>query len=81
LGGLKVGILGLGGLGQMGLKLAKALGNEVSVISSSESKRQVSLDLGATHFVLSSDSKEMNLKSNYFDLILDFIPREHDVSP
>jgi len=54
-----VAIAGFGGLGQMGVKLAKALGNEVSVISSSMHKKDKALKLGATHFIHSQDPEQL----------------------
>lgn len=55
-GGLKVGIVGLGGLGLMGVKLAKAMGNEVSVISSSPNKAEAAKNIGADNFILITDA-------------------------
>lgn len=54
-GGLRIAIAGLGGLGTIGLQLALALGNEVSVLSTSENKKVLSLELGAKHFINVND--------------------------
>lgn len=78
-GGMRVAVMGIGGLGTMAIKIAKALGNEVIAISSSAHKRQMSLDKGADHFLLSSDSEECNKYLNSIDLILDTVSVNHDL--
>jgi uncharacterized zinc-type alcohol dehydrogenase-like protein len=78
--GQKVAILGLGGLGHMGVKFAKAFGAEVTVLSSSANKEQDALRLGADHFVNTRDPKNLkNLKAR-FDFILNTVSANHDVN-
>jgi len=69
----KVAVLGLGGLGHMAVKLAAALGAEVTVFSTSISKEQDAKRLGATHFALSKDDAVFKKYANYFDLIINTI--------
>jgi len=76
--GMKVAIVGLGGLGHMGVKFAVSFGAEVTVISTSPSKEADAKKLGATHFLLSTDADAMQQKHNYFDVILDAISANHD---
>lgn len=76
--GMKVGVIGLGGLGHMGVKFAVAFGAEVSVISHSPSKEADARRLGANHFIISSDKKHMKQYANYFDVILDTVSANHD---
>jgi uncharacterized zinc-type alcohol dehydrogenase-like protein len=68
--GKRVAIMGLGGLGHMGVKLAHALGAEVSVLSHSMSKEADAKRLGADQFYSTSDPKTFEKLSNYFDLII-----------
>lgn len=79
--GSRIGIVGLGGLGVMGVKLAKALGCEVTVISRSMSKAELAKQLGADNYIASSDSEQMAAARKSLDLILDFIPVEHKYTP
>ena len=79
--GDKVAIIGLGGLGHMGIKLAKALGAEVTLFSRSPDKIQDALDLGADSVVISTYENEMNAVKGKFDLIIDTVPYDHDVNP
>jgi uncharacterized zinc-type alcohol dehydrogenase-like protein len=76
--GMKVAIVGLGGLGHMGVKFAVSFGAEVTVISTSPSKEADAKHLGATHFLLSTNDADMKKYSNYFDVILDAISANHD---
>lgn len=76
--GMKVAIVGLGGLGHMGVKFAVSFGAEVTVISTSPSKEVDAKALGATHFLLSTDKEAMKKYNNYFDVILDAISANHD---
>ena len=76
--GDKVGILGLGGLGHMGVKLAASFGAEVTMLSHSPSKEADAKRLGAHHFILTSDKQQVKGVRNYFDFILDTISAEHD---
>jgi uncharacterized zinc-type alcohol dehydrogenase-like protein len=79
--GSKVAVAGLGGLGHMGVKLAAAMGAEVTVLSRSESKREDAEKLGAHDFLNTSDKTAMKGKTGYFDMVLNTIPVRHDVTP
>lgn len=76
--GQKVAIVGLGGLGHMGVKFAASFGAEVTVISSSESKKNDALALGAHHFAVSKDADQMNKLQGHFDFILNTVSAQHD---
>jgi uncharacterized zinc-type alcohol dehydrogenase-like protein len=78
--GDKVAILGLGGLGHMGVKLAVSFGAEVTMLSHSPSKEKDAKRLGAHKFVLTSDEQQVKSMRNYFDFILDTVSAEHDYS-
>ena len=78
--GQKVGIVGLGGLGHMAVKLAASMGAEVTVFSTSKTKEQDARRLGAQEFVVSLDSKNFAALANRFDLILDAVSAAHDVN-
>ncbi|MEJ0038984.1 MAG: NAD(P)-dependent alcohol dehydrogenase [Gammaproteobacteria bacterium] len=71
--GKKVGILGLGGLGHMGVKIARALGADVTVLSHSDRKREDALRMGAHHFVSTRDRKVFETHANTFDLIINTV--------
>lgn len=79
--GSRVAIVGLGGLGHMGLKLAKALGAEVTLFTRSKGKEADARRLGADHIVLSTDDAQMSGVRGRFDLILDTVPSVHDLNP
>jgi len=79
--GSKVAVVGLGGLGHMGVKLAAALGAEVTVITSSPGKADDARALGASHVLLSTDPQAMKAAASQFDFILDTIPTRHNVNP
>ena len=76
--GTRVGILGLGGLGHMGVKLAVSMGAEVTMLSHTASKETDAKRLGAHHFVLTSDADQIKAVTGYFDFILDTVSAEHD---
>ncbi len=76
--GSRVGVIGLGGLGHMGVKLAKALGADVTVLSHSKNKEADAKRLGAQHFLLTSDSKNLDQNAGKFDLLLNTVPVELD---
>ena len=76
--GTKVGVLGLGGLGHMGVKLAAAMGAEVTMLSHSASKEKDAKRLGAHKFVLTSDAAQTKAVMGYFDFILDTVSADHD---
>ncbi len=77
--GKKVGIVGIGGLGHMGIKIAHALGAQVVAFTTSEGKRQDALDLGADEVVVSRNGGEMKAHAGSFDLILDTVAASHDL--
>ena len=79
--GSKVAVVGLGGLGHMGLKLAKAMGAEVTLFSRSPGKEADARRLGADHIVISTDAAQMAAVAGRFDLIIDTVPYVHDVNP
>jgi uncharacterized zinc-type alcohol dehydrogenase-like protein len=78
--GKKVGIVGLGGLGHMGVKFARAFGAHVVVFTTSPSKREDALRLGAHEVVLSRNADEMRKHAGSFDFILDAVAAEHDIN-
>lgn len=77
--GMKVGIVGIGGLGHMGVKLADALGAHVVAFTTSESKRQDALDLGADEVVVSRNEAEMAAHAGSFDFILNTVAASHNL--
>jgi uncharacterized zinc-type alcohol dehydrogenase-like protein len=77
--GKKVGVAGLGGLGHMGVKLAHALGAHVVVFTTSPSKKEDALRLGADEVVISKNANEMQKHTGSFDFILDAIAANHDI--
>jgi alcohol dehydrogenase (NADP+) len=79
--GSKVGVVGLGGIGHMAVKLAVALGAEVTVITSSPGKVDDARALGAQSVLLSTDQAAMQAVFGTFDLIIDTIPSRHNVNP
>lgn len=79
--GDKVGVIGLGGLGHMGIKLAHAMGAEVVMISRTADKAADAKLLGADEVLLSSDAQAMKQHAGSFDLLLNTIPIGHDVDP
>ncbi len=76
--GHKVGIVGLGGLGHMGVKLAASFGAEVTMLSHSAAKESDAKRLGAHKFILTIDAEQANSVNNYFDFILDTVSADHD---
>jgi|SRR4051812_33410665 len=79
--GSKVAVVGLGGLGHMAIKLAKALGADVTLFSRSESKIQDAKELGAHNVIISTEESEMKAAAGQFDLIIDTVPYVHDINP
>jgi uncharacterized zinc-type alcohol dehydrogenase-like protein len=77
--GTKVGIVGIGGLGHMGVKLAHAMGAHVVAFTTSENKRQDALDLGADEVVVSRNAGEMAAHTRSFDFILNSVAASHDL--
>ena len=78
--GKKVGVVGLGGLGHMGVKFAHALGAHVVVFTTSPGKKEDALRLGADEVVLSRNADEMQKHAGSFDFILDAVSAEHDIN-
>jgi len=76
--GDKVGVVGLGGLGHMGVKLAVSMGAEVTMLSHSPSKEADAKRLGAHKFMLTSDETQTKAVANYFDFILNTVSADHD---
>ena len=77
--GKKVGVVGLGGLGHMGVKLAHALGAYVVVFTTSPKKKEDALRLGADEVVVSRNAGEMKKHAGSFDFILDAVSADHDI--
>jgi uncharacterized zinc-type alcohol dehydrogenase-like protein len=78
--GKKVGVVGLGGLGHMGVKLAHALGAHTVAFTTSPSKKDDAIRLGADEVVLSRNADEMAKHAGSFDFILDAVAAEHDIN-
>jgi uncharacterized zinc-type alcohol dehydrogenase-like protein len=78
--GQKVGIVGLGGLGHMGVKFARAFGAQVVVFTTSPSKKDDAIRLGAHEVVISRNADEMNKHTGSFDFILDAVAAVHDLN-
>lgn len=78
--GKKVGVVGLGGLGHMGVKFARAFGAHVIVFTTSSGKTEDALRLGAHEVVVSRDANEMKKLTGSFDFILDTVSAEHDIN-
>jgi len=77
--GKKVGIVGIGGLGHMGVKIADAMGAHVVAFTTSEGKRQDAMQLGADEVVISRDEAQMRAHRGSFDLILDTVAASHSL--
>lgn len=78
--GQKVGVVGLGGLGHMGVKFARAFGAHVVVFTTSPGKKEDALRLGAHEVIVSSNAEEMGKHAFSFDFILDTVSAAHDVN-
>ena len=78
--GSRVGVIGLGGLGHMAVKLASGLGAQVTVMSRSSDKKADALALGADRVLISTDKDAMTKAASNFDLIIDTVPVRHDIS-
>ncbi|PIN00118.1 Alcohol dehydrogenase, class V [Handroanthus impetiginosus] len=80
--GLHIGVVGLGGLGHVAIKFAKAFGAQVTVISSSASKRKDAIEtMGADAFILSRDSEEIKAAASTMDGIIDTVSADHPAEP
>lgn len=78
--GKKVGVVGLGGLGHMGVKFSHALGAHTVVFTTSPNKKEDALRLGADEVVVSTNADEMKKHANSFDFILDAVAADHDIN-
>jgi len=76
-----VGVIGLGGLGHMGVKIAVAMGAKVVMITTSESKKEDAQKLGAEEVLISKDEEQMKKYQENFDFLLNTIPVKHDMNP
>lgn len=79
--GSRVGVIGLGGLGHMAVKLAAGLGAQVTVLSRSSAKTADAMALGAAALLVSTDESAMAKAQSSFDLIIDTVPTRHDLNP
>lgn len=79
--GDRVGVVGLGGLGHMAVKIAKAMGCSVTVFTTSESKRAAAAELGADRVVVSRDAEELSNARDSLNLIIDTVAAPHDLDP
>lgn len=79
--GQRVGVVGLGGLGHLAVKIAKAMGAEVTIFSTSVSKEADARTLGADHFVVSTNDEALTPLAGSFNLIIDTVSADHDINP
>ena len=79
--GMKVGIVGLGGLGHMGVKFSHALGAHTVMITTTPEKGEDAKTLGADEILISTDSDQMAKQAGEFDFILNTIPVDHEITP
>lgn len=79
--GSRVGVIGMGGLGHMAIKLAAAMGAYVTVLSRSAAKADDAKELGADNFLVSTDVDAMQKAGSSFDLIIDTVPTKHTLDP
>ncbi len=79
--GKRVGVVGIGGLGHMGIKLARALGAHVTGFTTSPEKRQAILDLGAHEVIVSTDKAAMKATRESLDLIINTVSHSHNLDP
>lgn len=78
--GMKIGVMGLGGLGHMGVKFAHAMGAEVTVFSHSPDKERDAIAMGANHFVVTKDTSRLKPLHKTFDLILNTVSADLDIN-
>lgn len=79
--GTKLGVVGLGGLGHLAVRLGRALGAEVTVITSKDEKRTQAYVCGATHVIVSTDKEAMKAAERSLEFIVSTIPDPHDPNP
>ena len=75
-----MGIVGIGGLGQMGVRIAKAMGNTVTAISTSPNKESAAKEIGADNFVVSKNAESMKAAEGSLDLIINTVSANHDIN-
>ena len=75
-----MGVVGIGGLGQMGVRLAKAMGNTVTAISTSPSKEAAAREIGADNFLVSTNPDSIKNSAGSLDLILNTVSADHDIN-
>merc|ERR1719394_2265149 len=80
-GGMRVGIVGIGGLGQMGVRIAKAMGNSVTAISTSPNKEAAAKEIGADNFVVSTNPESIKAASGSLALMINTVSANHDINP
>ncbi len=79
--GMKIGIVGFGGLGHMGTQIANAMGADVTVITTSPEKKIDAFSMGAKNVIFSTDKEQMKEAENSLQFLLSTIPYEHDITP
>jgi len=79
-GGKRIGIVGIGGLGQMGVQLAKAMGNTVTAISTSPNKKKAAMEIGADNFVVSTSKESMAAAAGSLHLIVNTVSAKFDAN-
>lgn len=79
--GHKVGVIGMGGLGHMGIKFARAMGAEVTLLTRSQAKADEAIAQGAHHVLVTTDSEQMKAAAEHFDFLLNTVPVQHDLNP
>jgi uncharacterized zinc-type alcohol dehydrogenase-like protein len=79
--GHRVGVVGMGGLGHMGVKFARAMGAEVTVFTRSADKAREAMHQGAHRVVVSTDAAQMKAEANRYEFILNTVPSPHDLNP
>ena len=79
--GMKIGVAGFGGLGHMATQIAKAMGAEVTVLTTSPEKKEDALAMGATKVIVVTDVKQMQEAANSLQFILNTVPYRHDILP
>lgn len=79
--GHRIGVIGMGGLGHMGIKLARAMGAEVTLFTRSAEKASEGRHQGAHHVIVSTDQAQMEAAAGTFDFLLDTVPVAHDLNP
>lgn len=79
--GHRVGVIGMGGLGHMGIKFARAMGAEVTLLTRSQAKAAEARAQGADHVLVTTDAEQMEAAAGRFDFLLNTVPVQHDLNP